>query len=62
MLIFHSTWLLLLKGHPIAQKAYDESKYQEGLAKFIRENLAEYVYKGLDYGAEKPEGTVSEEV
>ena len=54
MLIFHSTWLPLLEGHPIAKKAYEESKYQKGLDLFIREKLSEYVYKGIDYTPATP--------
>jgi len=40
--IFHKTWLPLIKGTP-AEKVYP-GKYQEGLAKFIEENLKEFEY------------------
>lgn len=41
--IFHDTWLPLLKGTK-AEDSYP-GQYQEGLAKFIEENLKEFVYK-----------------
>jgi len=47
MLIFHPTWIPLIKGTP-AEKMYNESEGQKRLDKFIWENLKEYVYKA-DY-------------
>ena len=44
--IFHDSWLELLKQAPqYVQDAYENSKYQAGLEKFINENLGEFVYK-----------------
>lgn len=45
MLIFHDTWLPLLDENIVAKKAYENSKYQQGLEKFINENLSKWVYK-----------------
>lgn len=44
MLIFHDTWLPLIKGTP-AEKLYNESKLQKQLEEFIDKNLVKYVYK-----------------
>lgn len=44
MSIFHDTWLPLIKGTP-AEKLYNESTLQPGLAKFIEEKLSKYIYK-----------------
>ncbi len=44
ILIFHPTWLNMIKGTP-AEKLYYESKTQPELEKFIYENLSEYIYK-----------------
>jgi len=45
MLIYHDTWLDLIKNYPKAQEGYDNSVYQKDLEKFINENLSQYVYK-----------------
>lgn len=42
--IFHDTWLDLIKGTEV-EVAYNNSKYQKDLDKFIRENLSEFIYK-----------------
>ncbi len=44
MLIFHDTWLPLIKGTP-AEELYNKSELQKKLAKFIDENLSDKVYK-----------------
>ncbi len=44
MLIYQDTWLPLIKGTP-AEELYNNSELQKGLAKFIDDNLSEYVYK-----------------
>lgn len=44
MLIFHETWLNLIKGTPI-EELYNKSELQKGLEKFINDNLSNYVYK-----------------
>ena len=49
MLIYHPTWLSLLDKAPHAKKAYEESKYQAELDKFIRDNLWQFVYKNDKY-------------
>lgn len=46
MLIFHDTWLQLLRKSPqYVQDVYDNSQLQKDLEKFINENLSKYVYK-----------------
>lgn len=46
LLIFQDSWLDLLKEAPqYVQDAYKNSKYQEGLARFIDEKLSQFVYK-----------------
>jgi glycosyltransferase involved in cell wall biosynthesis len=53
MLIFHDTWLPLLNDSPVAKRAYENSKYQADLEKFINENLGDFVYKRVkDKGGE----------
>lgn len=42
--VFHDTWLPLLDGTP-AKEAYENSKYQKDLEKFINEKLSAFVYK-----------------
>ena len=42
--IFHDTIIDMFKQSPQALEAYKNSKYQEGLDKFINENLSEFVY------------------
>jgi hypothetical protein len=44
MLVYHDTWLELIKGTP-AEEMYKNAKYQKGLEKFIEENLTQYIYK-----------------
>lgn len=44
-LIFHDTWLDIIKEAPHVQKAYEESKFQAILADFINKHLSEFVYK-----------------
>src|SRR3990167_3501587 len=49
LLIFHNTWLALLKEAPeYVKEAYRNSKYQIQLDKFIKEKLWDYVYKKDD--------------
>src|SRR3990167_7773321 len=43
ILVYHDTWLKLLPAN--IKEAYDNSKYQKGLEKFINENLSQFVYK-----------------
>jgi glycosyltransferase involved in cell wall biosynthesis len=43
--IFHNTMIDLIKQSSVAWEAYQKSKYQVGLDKFIRENLSEFIYK-----------------
>lgn len=46
MLIFHDSWLNLLKEAPqYVVDAYKNSKYQRSLEEFINSKLAQYVYK-----------------
>lgn len=46
MTIFHDTWLELLKSSSEdSQEAYKNSKHQQGLDRFIRENLSAFVYR-----------------
>ena len=46
LLIFHDTWLDLLREAPQwVQVIYDNSEKQKGLEKFINENLSQFVYK-----------------
>lgn len=45
LLIYQDTILPLFKANPVAWKAYEESKFQKDLEKFINENLSEFVYK-----------------
>lgn len=46
LLIYHDTWLEMLKTAPdYVQQAYKDSEYQEGLEKFINDNLGNYVYR-----------------
>ena len=46
MLVFHPTWLNLLKNSSeIAKEAYRNSKYQPQLEEFIKEKLWDFVYK-----------------
>lgn len=46
MLVYHNTWLDLLKEGPQqAIDAYRNSKYQVELHGFIKNNLSEYIYK-----------------
>ena len=50
LLIFHNTWLALLKKDGgVALEAYKNSKYQKDLEKFILENLKSNVYKYEEY-------------
>lgn len=44
ILIYHPTWLNMIKGTP-AEKLYYESKTQPELEKFIYENLSDCIYK-----------------
>lgn len=44
MLIFHPTWLPLIKGTP-AEDLYNNSELQKKLAKFIEEKLSDKIYK-----------------
>jgi glycosyltransferase involved in cell wall biosynthesis len=44
MLIFHDTWLHLIKGTP-AEELYNKSELQKKLATFIEERLPEFIYK-----------------
>ena len=46
MLIFHPTWLELIKRTPWVVEAYENSKYQKELANFITTNLSKFIYKG----------------
>lgn len=48
MLIYHDTIIELFKQSPVAWEAYQNSKYQVELDKFIRENLYQFVYKKKD--------------
>ena len=43
-LIFHDTWLPLIKGTP-AEELYNKSELQKQLAIFIEEHLADKIYK-----------------
>ena len=45
MTVFHDTWLDLMKESPTAKEAYENSKYQQQLDKFINTNLRKWVYK-----------------
>lgn len=45
ILIYHDTWLDLLKESPIALEAYNNSLYQKQLEVFINEHLSRFVYK-----------------
>ena len=46
ILVYHDTWLDLLKQAPqYVQDAYANSKYQKGLEEFINKELGDYVYK-----------------
>lgn len=45
LLIFHPTWLNLIKQSPAVQELYDASPLQKELETFIKENLWEHVYK-----------------
>ena len=50
MLIYHPTWLQLLKESAgPAKEAYENSIYQKDLNKFIIEELWDYVYKKDKY-------------
>lgn len=51
MLIFHDTWLSLIKGTHV-EELYNKSEQQQELAKFIEDNLSDYIYK-KGYGKEK---------
>jgi hypothetical protein len=42
--IFHDTIIELFKQSPVAWEAYQNSKHQVGLDKFINENLSTFVY------------------
>src|SRR3990167_7551658 len=48
LLIYHPTWLNLIKGTP-AEKAYNNSTYQKGLDEFIRKNLWDFVYHNNEF-------------
>lgn len=43
--VFHQTMIDLIKQSPVAWEAYQNSKYQVSLDKFITENLNEFIYK-----------------
>lgn len=46
LVIYHDTWLELLKTAPdYAKEAYENSKYQKELDKFIRNNLSQFIYQ-----------------
>jgi hypothetical protein len=44
ILIYHDTIIDIFKQNPIAWEAYQNSKHQVGLDKFINENLSQFVY------------------
>jgi hypothetical protein len=46
LLIYHDTIIELFKKVPQSWEAYQNSKYQVELDKFIKENLSQFVYKG----------------
>ena len=49
MLIYHYTWLELIKKNPKVWKRYQESNTQKQLAEFITTKLHDYVYKWQQY-------------
>lgn len=53
MLIYHWTWLELIKESPVALEAYKNSKYQKKLCEFIEKELPLVVYKQDRYSEEK---------
>lgn len=55
ILVFHWTWLELLKDAPIALEAYKNSKYQKQLQDFIEKELGTLVYHHDKYSEEKKE-------
>jgi len=58
MLIYHDTWLDLLKKSPQALQYYEkEAKYQKGLEEFIDTNLSQYVYKRVQLKSVETETT-----
>ena len=44
MLIYHQTWLDLIKGTPV-EELYNNSKHQKELAEFVEKNLSQFTYK-----------------
>lgn len=52
-LVFHWSWLELIKESPIALEAYKNSKYQKELGEFIEKELSTVIYKGDKYTEEK---------
>ena len=46
LLIYHNTIIELFKQVPQSWEAYQNSKYQVELEKFIKNNLSQFVYKG----------------
>jgi len=44
--VFQNTWLSLKDQSPQTKEAYENSKYQKGLAEFIAKDLSQFVYKG----------------
>ena len=44
MIVFHDTWLNMIKGTP-SEELFNNSETQKRLSKFIEENLSQYIYK-----------------
>lgn len=56
MLVYHWSWLDLLKDSPdYVKEAYRNSVYQKGLAEFIEKELSTVIYKADRYTEEKKE-------
>jgi len=49
LLIFHYTWLELLKQNPRVKELYENSEYQKSLSDFIVSKLHDYIYKWQEY-------------
>ena len=53
MLIFHYTWLNLIKDNPKVLEMYNKSELQKGLAEFITTKLHDHIYKWQEYEPKK---------
>ena len=49
MLIYHYSWIDLIKQHPIAYQKFLASPLQAELSKFIETKLHDYIYKWQEY-------------